>query len=528
MHGYSAEARKGLLTAADIGVQAARRLEAVARGRGDLLTFAKLTSPDAAFPEDLSRSRYTVKRHHSYLASILAAVEMGLLKRVIISMPPRHGKSELASRKYLAWTIGRDPTQSIIFATYNEEFALDFGRDVRGLMKLPVYEQMFPNVHLSRYSQASDRLATNHGGVVVFVGRGGSITGRGAHKLVLDDPIKDRDEANSRGTRNKMWGWFTDVAMSRLMDDASAVVIILTRWHEDDIVGRLVDPKNPLHNAELAAQWTVINLSALAQEDDPLDRPVGEPLWPEKFSAKYLEDLRRLNPESFSAIWQGNPSPLEGAFFTRDCIVPYSRDQLPTNLRLYGASDHAITNIERNDKTCMGLVGVDSSADIWVLPDLFWRRSNTMGVVAGMLEFFKRGPMLWWAEKDQIYKSIEPFLRQRMMETGTYAAVHQLPSSTDLVQRAQPIHARMSMGKVHLPRFAHWYQDAVDELLSFPNGSHDDFVSFMSLIGRGLQLQVVPKTTGRGPILLAPGTLGYLKNQTRLAERRAESSTGGM
>lgn len=518
-----AVAQDELFQVAERGNEALARLEWARRARDDLLAFTTLTY------EDVTARPYIVKPHHEYLASTLTAVEMGLLTRVIISWPPRHGKTELATRKFLPWSLGRDPHQSIIFGTYNEEFALDHGRDIRSLMQRPVYSQIFPDVKLATHSRASDRLATTNGGVLFLAGRGGSITGRGAHKLVLDDPIKDRDEANSRVTRNRLWGWFTDVAMSRLMDAAGVVIIILTRWHEDDLVGRLTDRKNPHYDEELAKQWTVINIPALAEEGDVLDRMPGEALWPERFNAGYLRDMRRLNSESFSAIWQGRPSPEEGAFFTRDCVVPYNRGELPPNLRLYGASDHAITNEERNDKSCMGLAGVDPNGDIWVLPELFWRHSNTQGVVDGMLELFRRHPVLWWAEKDQIFRSIEPFLRQRMSETGTYCAIHQIASTKDKVARAQPIHARMSMGKVHLPRFAHWYQEAVDELLVFPNGARDDFVDFMSLLGRGLALQIPARLaasrTAEGAARY--GTLGHLKRATAATERRAAAKRFG-
>src|SRR5262245_50233866 len=460
---------------AEIGTAALARLALLRKGHDDLITFAQLTSADVRTPDDWSRSHYQAYRHHRFLASILASVEAGLMRRGIVSMPPRHGKSELVSRKFIPWSMGRNPRQQIIFGTYNEEFALDFGRDVRGVMANPVYHQVFPHAKLKQGSAASDRLQTTRDGLIFFVGRGGSVTGRGADKLILDDMIKDRDEANSLLMRDRTWSWFTDVAMSRLMTDYAAVVIILTRWHEDDVVGRLTDPKNPCYDPEQAAKWKVINIPALAEEGDILEREIGEPLWKERFSVDYLNDMRKLNPTSFSAIWQGRPSPAEGAFFTKECIVPYRRNELPPNLRLYGASDLATAAAQRNDKTCMGLAGVDDSGDIWILPNLFWRRAQTSIVVEAMLQFFAQGPILWWAEKDQIFRSIEPFLRQRMKESSNYAAIHQILSNKDKLQRAQPIQARMSMGRVHLPIFASWYGDAVEELFGFPNALHDDF-----------------------------------------------------
>ena len=515
--------RQELLSAADYGLQANRRLELCARAQDDLLTFAQLTSADPQFPDDLDLSRYRIARHHRYLASVLQSVEMGLLTRVIISWPPRHGKTELVARKYIPWSLGRDPTQHIIFATYNEEFALDHGRDIRSTMSAPIYRQIFGDVRLQVGSAASDRLQTNKGGIAFFVGRGGALTGRGAHKLLLDDIIKDREEADSRNTRNKIWQWLTDVAFSRLMNSFSAVLIITTRWHDDDVVGRLTDPRNPFYDEKIAKQWTVINIPALAMEDDVLGREKDEPLWGERFTREYLEDMRRLNPESFTALWQGRPSLAEGSFFTRQCIVPYKRSEEPhvSKLRLYGASDHATATDQSNDKTCMGLVGVDEARDIFVMPNLFWRRATTATVVEAMLEFFKQNPMLWWAEKDQIYRSIEPFLRLRMREQDINCAIHQLVSTKDKEARAQPIQARMSMGRVRLPAFAPWFQEAQDELFSFPHGARDDFVDFMSLIGRGLAIQV-PARAREGDRDVGPkvGTFGYLKQQRDRTLRR--------
>lgn len=521
--------RQEQLAAMSVGLEANKRLALCASAHDDLLTFAQLTSPDPQFPLDLEMSRYKIALHHRYLASVLMSLEMGLLPRVIISWPPRHGKTELVARKFIPWTMGRDPSQHIIFATYNEEFALDHGRDIRATMQSSMYRQIFGDVRLQTGSAASDRLQTTAGGVAFFVGRGGSLMGRGAHKLLMDDIVKDREEADSRNTRNKMWSWLTDVAMSRLMNKLACVLIITTRWHDDDIVGRLTDPRNPFYDERIAKQWVVINIPALAMEDDVLGRDIGEPLWGERFSADYLEDMRRLNPESFSAIWQGRPSLAEGSFFTRQCIVPYKRNELPhvSRLKLYGASDHATSTLQHNDKSCLGLVGVDEARDIWLLPDLFWRRASTATVVEAMLEFFRQGPLLWWAEKDQIFRSIEPFLRTRMLERGIYAAIHQVPSNKDKEARAQPIQARMSMGRVRIPAFAPWYQDALDELFSFPHGARDDFVDFMSLIGRGLALQV-PAKAHRGDRDVGPkvGTFGHLKAQSTRTERRHRAYGG--
>ena len=295
-------------------LKALERRKTAFEARDDLLTFTQFMMPDPDFADDVSRSQYIVAKHHRAIAAALEQVENGLVPRLIINVPPRHGKSQLASRMFPAWFMGRHPADSIILATYSDKLSWDFGREVREIIEDPLYSQVFPGLPLKTASV--DRVETGQSGKLFFVGRGSAITGRGSIGLLIDDPIKDRVEADSLITRNKLWTWYNQVAKTRLLSSVGWIVIIQTRWHEDDLVGRLTDPQNPDYSASEGPKWKIIDLPALATgNNDPLGRKEGEALWPQRFPVAYLEDIRAADPRGFQALYQGSPTPEKGNFF---------------------------------------------------------------------------------------------------------------------------------------------------------------------------------------------------------------------
>lgn len=503
-------------------MRAAQRLLKARAAKDSLIDFTQFTMPHQEDPDNPDRSRYDPQYFHKALAAALEEVEAGRLPRLIITFPPRHGKSELTSRRFPAWLLGRDPYRHLIFATYNQPFAEDFGRNVRGIMQGNSYQTTFPGVRLAKGSAAADRLATEEGGLCVFVGRGGSATGRGADFLIIDDPLKDRAEANSAVTREELWDWFNDTMSTRLMSDTGSIIIIMTRWHEDDLVGRLTDPTNPHYNPEEAAQWKIINIPAIAGDDDVLGREPGAALWPEKFGLEYLESFRRRNPTGFSALYQQQPTPEDGDFFRAEHLLPYKLDELPRNLRVYAASDHAVGTKQEHDRTCLLIVGVDAQNTVWLL-DCWWKRERTDKTVEAMIELAKKWkPLVWWAESGHISKSIGPFLFKRMREEGVYINIREQVPSADKMTRAQSIQARSAMGMVRFPVFKHWYNDARQECLKFPQARHDDFVDALAHIGMGLDTMVragtpIDESKRRGPRV---GTLGWVKTDAKFRDRQ--------
>jgi hypothetical protein len=350
------------------------RVEAVTLAHDKLIPFVRLTMPHPDMPDDVRFSQYEDALHHRAIAAALEEVERGTIPKLIIVAPPRHGKTELTSKKLLAWYSGRHPEHHAIFGTYNEVYAKDIGRSVRDTVTTAAFNQVFPGYALKDYSQAADRFETTKGGILAFVGRGGTTTGRGGHILIVDDPIKNQKEASSPTIREDLWQWFNRVVRTRMMTSNARIIIIMTRWNEDDLVGRLTDPTNEHYDPNEARTWKIIDLPAIAMSDhDALGRKPGEALWPERFDIKFLEDQQRADPMGFSALYQGRPTPPGGAFFLEQYLKTYRQHELPKALRMYAASDHAVATRQFSDKTCIIPFGVDERDNIYILPDVIWR-----------------------------------------------------------------------------------------------------------------------------------------------------------
>lgn len=503
-----------------------KRKRKIMLARENLIDYAEYTMPHPDDPDDADKSMYVSARHHKAMANALERVESGEITRLIITLPPRAGKSELASKKFPAWYLGRNPHHHIMLASYNDRIGKDFGRAVRANMLSETHLGVFPDSIMKPGEKSADRIALETGGVAQFTSRGGTITGRGGHILLIDDPIKDRKEADSPTIRDQLWDWYNQVIKTRLMTDGCAIIIIMTRWHEDDLVGRLTDPFNEYYSPHEAKSWHKIDLPALAEEDDPLGRKVGEPLWPERFGKKFYADIQRADPRGFMALYQGRPSPADGTFFKEEHLRVYqSMDALPSpnELTYYITSDHAVSLKQENDRSCFIPLAVDRKDNIWVMPDVFWDKTPTNQAVEIMLGMIKKyEPIFWWAERGHITKSIGPFLRQRMLEESVFCSIDEITPVGDKQQRAQSIQARSSMGKVYFPAFASWWPRARDELLKFPRGLHDDFVDALGLAGLGLarmrfvQLKSTPEHAERPK---GGFTLGQIKAETAERER---------
>ena len=494
------------------------RLNLIRTAKDDLLAFTCLTMPDPARPDDPIASRYKAARHHRAIVAALHKVEAGEWPNLIIVMPPRHGKTELATRRFPAWFVGRDPTRSVAVGTYSDDLAGDLGRDVRGILHQPIVQEMFPGITLKKGSQAADRMETMLGGKFYFVGRGTGITGRGADLIIIDDPIKNRKEAQSLATRNEVWKWWLDDISTRALDEGCRFIIIQTRWHEDDLIGRLTDPNNPHFIPGEAQKWMILELPALATSDeDAIGRKKGEALWPERFGVKWLEDIRTRNPTGFASLYQGRPSPEDGDEFRSAWLKGYTPNEYPKNGRTYGASDHAVATGQENDRSCFGVGAVDEDGILYVSPNLEWDRFTTDVTVDKMIAMMSRErPLFWWAENEHISKAFGPFLRRRMRDERVWCVIEPVTVRKDKRVIAQTARGMLEAGMVRFPTFAPWWQDAKEELLKFPNGTHDDFVSFLSLLCMGVDRMVKAKRRLMGPpVEEKTNTIGWLLGETK-------------
>lgn len=500
--------------------------------RERLLTFTQFTMPDPENIDDVHCTRYEAAKFHRLVAEALEKVEAGEITQLIFCMPPRHGKTELATKRLAAWYSGRHPEHDIIVAAAGDDLAHDFGADVRAIMQTPQYRQVFPTHKLRRGGTAKDNIVTDKGGRLIFAGRGGQINGRGAHLLLIDDLYKDATEARSPTIRDAAWEWFTKVALYRRMGKR-LTIITMTRWHSDDIIGRLTDPENPNYNAQEAASWKIIRLPGLAEENDPLGRKEGEALWPEprrdgtKYDVDYHLANQRRDPLGFAALTQQRPTVADGILFRRETIQYYTPEDLPEDLRYYCASDHAVSMVQRRDPTCLIKIGIDRQDNIYIV-DCVWKQMSSDVATEAMLAMAggNKKPLLWWAERGHISKSIGPFLRKRMLETGTYINLIEVTPAIDKEQRAQAIAARVAMGKVYLPKLSWWTEKAVNEMLAFPNGNHDDFVDALAYIGLGLQSQFGPTKPAARP-KLHEGTFAWLTKQTEWQKAKERAAAEG-
>lgn len=438
---------------------AARELLRRRKARRSLIPFTEYSLP-----------KYRAAAHHDMIAAKLEAVATGEVDRLMVNMPPRHGKSELASRRFPAWLLGINPEIEIVVASYNADKAREFGYEVRDIVRSPEYRALFPGVALKEDSRAADRWNTDAGGSFRAVGIGTALTGRGADVLLIDDPIKDDEEADSELRRERIWSWYSSVAYTRL-SPGGRVIVIQTRWHEDDLTGRLL-----LEQAKGGDKWDILELPAIDSN--------GKALWPDRYPLEYLERIKRVTlPRHWAALYQQRPAPDEGNYYKREWFRYY--DEKPQHLRIYGASDYAVTE-GGGDYTVHIVVGIDPNDSVYVL-DLWRGQTASDKWIGAWLDLVREHkPMMWVEEQGQIIKSIGPFIEKRMREERVYCRREQVASAADKPTRSRSIQARTSMGKVYLPSKAPWLSGFTAELLTFPAGKHDDMVDAFGLIGRML------------------------------------------
>lgn len=387
----------------------------------------------------------------------------------MLLVPPRHGKSELASKRLPAWFLGRQPHKQFLSVSATEGLASDFGREVRNIISSPEYQAVF-DTRLAEDSQAKGKWHTSEGGIYYALGIGGSVLGRGGDTILIDDPYSSMQDALSELTRKNVWDWYTGTAYNRLMPGGS-IVVINHRMHEDDLCGRLL-----AQQAAGGDKWEVVELPAINE--------AGEALWPAAYPIESLERIKRNSQARFwSALYQQRPAPEDGDYFKAEWLKPYTKAPAKETMRIYGGSDYAVT-ADGGDFTVHAVVGLDPEGRMYLL-DL-WRKQASSDVwVESFCDLVREyEPMSWAEETGQIKSGVGPFLERRMRERQAYVVREQFPTRGDKAIRAQSIRARMALDGLYVPVNAPWYADFRSELLSFPAGKHDDQVDAIGLVGQ--------------------------------------------
>lgn len=409
-------------------------------------------------------------------------VERGEIDRLMLLVPPRHGKSELASIRWPAWFLGRQPHKQFLSVSATAELAADFGRAVRNVINSPEYKAIF-DTKLAEDSQAKGKWHTDAGGIYYSLGVGGSVLGRGGDAVLIDDPFGSMREARSELERKNVFDFYTGTLYNRLMP-GGAIVVINHRMHEDDLCGMLL-----AQQAAGGDRWEVVKLPALSED--------GEALWPERYPVEALERIRRNTyARDWSALYRQDPTPEEGDYFKTDWLKPYASLPDIKTLRVYGGSDYAVT-ADGGDYTVHVVIGLDPEGRMYLL-DL-WRKqaSSDVWVEAFCDLVLKWKPIGWAEEQGQIRAGVGPYLDRRSRERRAFVARDAFPTRGDKAVRAQSIRGRMALDGLHVPHGQDWYPAFRSELLSFPAGKHDDQVDALGLVGQLLDKMLAGEPLSR-------------------------------
>ena len=426
--------------------------------QGSLLEYAKFQMPE-----------YQTPAHIKLLAHKLEEVERGNIKRLAIFMPPRHGKSQLTSQFFPAWYLGRNPSKFVIATTYAQDLADDFGRSVRNQIQDEDYNRIFSDCTLSKDSSSVRRFHTTGSGVYYAVGAGGAITGRGAHLLLIDDPIKGREDADSDAMRSNLIDWYRSTAYSRLMPGGS-IILIQTRWHEDDLAGWIL--RETSHEP-----WEVIELPAVLDEKASkiLKRPKGQALWPEAYDKKRLEEIKKTaGSREWNSLYMQRPSAEEGNILKRYWWKEWKEDNPPECNYILQSWDTAYTVKSTSDYSAVTTWGIFEHNGIQNAILLSARRERW--------EF----PELK-SEAIKLYNEFRPDVVLIEAKASGWSLIQELqragipitpfnPKKADKKTRAHSVTPLFESGRVWYPSSKYWAEDVINQCAQFPSSNYDDLV----------------------------------------------------
>ena len=406
--------------------------------------------------------------HHKLMAKKFQEIADGKLKRLIINMPPRHTKSEFASYMLPAWFLGKFPEKKIIQCSNTAELAVGFGRKVRNLVDSDVYKKIFPNVNLRADSKAAGRWSTSSNGEYFAIGVGGTVTGKGADLLIIDDPHSEQEAAiasTNPEVYDKVYEWYSSGPRQRLQP-GGAIVIVMTRWAKRDLTGRI------LKSAEErdGDKWEVINLPAIL--------PSERPLWPQFWSYEELCALRNELPVSkWSAQYQQEPTSEQGAIVKREWWQIWEPETPPRCEYVIQSWDTAFTKNERSDYSAVTTWGVfykDENPDDphVILLDAVKRRMEFPELKEAALQYYKEWePDAFIVEAKAAGAPLVYELRQMGIPVSEFTPVR----GNDKIVRLNSVSDLFASGKVWAPP-TRWAEEIIEEMAAFPNSEHDDLV----------------------------------------------------
>ena len=447
---------------------ALEEMEAIEAARHNPLAFTTYTKPD-----------YEINWHHAVVASYLDRFVSGEIKRLMIFMPPRHGKSELVSRRLPAYIFGKNPNAEIIACSYSADLASRMNRDVQRIMDDERYQNVFPEVKLfganvrtvakGSWLRNSDIFEiVDHRGVYRSSGVGGGITGMGAHYAIIDDPIKNAKEAASKVFRESQWEWYTSTLLTRL-EKNGGILITNTRWHEDDICGRLL--KQAAADPE-ADQWVVLNLPAVCEEiTDDDQRDIGEVLWPNKYPLERLNKIKAANIRVWNALFQQRPSAQEGNILKREWWKFYS--ELPPKFdKIIQSWDMSFK--EGNDNSFVVGFVMGKIGERYLLLNRIRRQMGFTKTIEAFLSMSQMYPQS--RDKYVEDKANGPAIIETLK--AKISGIIPVNPEGSKTERAEAVSWLVEAGNVELPDPTKnpWVNEFIEECASFPNGAFDDQV----------------------------------------------------
>lgn len=415
----------------------------------------------SAYIELVHAGQYQHSKHTRLICEKLQQIHEGKLKRLAIFMPPRHSKSQTVTETFPSWYIGNDPNRRVIQVSYGDDLACDFG--LKNRQKLEEWGKLF-GVELDVDKQAkADWGIKGKQGYMRSSGIMSGVTGKGASLIIIDDPVKNAEEAESEGIRTRVWNEYKGTLLTRLTPDG-AIILIMTRWHEDDLAGRILKEEKG---------WEIINLPCEAEEKDLLGRNIGESLWPEfGFGESWIKDMKtRLGSRVWNALYQQRPSSEEGDILKRKWWKYYNLlPNIPVKLI---SVDATFKDKETSDFVCITVWG-KLGANMYLV-DLVNARMDFPTTIQAILNVRNKHKDAWQIliEDKANGSAIIQVLRTRI--NGIIA----VEPKGGKVSRVNAVSPQIEAGNVYLPQ-TEWTQDFVEQCAAFPNGAHDDMVDSMS------------------------------------------------